>query len=190
MFSDAKYQHQKGLRFIMALANAPTVISVEFTDKGGKAVEREYRVPISVFDPATGLLADIQTIRNNLVAALANISDALISKTTIKILEQEDTASVGTSDALVSQVASLVVNLDKTPAGQTAVITVPIPNDGIFISATGKDRDRVDAADAALNTFLDFFQTTGGKFTISDGDTVDDTTPLYTGVRLDKKGKR
>jgi len=71
--------------------------------------------------------------------------------------------------------AKITANVDGNPLKNVSIAVVN-PVDGVFTGAPGTGGyDVVDVADAALNTYLDFFRaaaTTGGLF-VSDGELID-----------------
>lgn len=166
----------------------PTRITITVRDKSAKSVTKTFVVPVAVWDPATALWADLVTIRDGLITALSAIMDGLVYRANVIIGEQEDTAVQATNDCKVEDIASVVVNL--ATLGKTAVLQVPTPVIGVFQGATGKDRNRVDIADVDLNSYVDEFQTTGGSFVLSDGEYVDDTTPIDDGKRISRGSTR
>jgi len=162
----------------------PTRIVVTIRDYGRKSVSKTFVVPASVWDPASGLWADLVTIRNNLITALDAIIDGLIYRVNVIIGEQEDTAVIPAGVCLVTDIASITLNCETL--GKTAVYSLPTPNDGIMKGTSGKDRNIVDVADVNLNLFFDLFQTTGGTFVLSDGEFLDDTAPMDAGKRISR----
>ena len=81
--------------------------------------------------------------------------------------------------------ASIVANIEGEL--KTVTLYVPAPEDTLFLASTGPNRDILDISDAALLSYLSEFQTTGGEFTISDGEHLDDTTPVRQGQRINRK---
>lgn len=171
----------------MALANENAVISLVLKDTGGKFSTKEFVVDPAEWDPATGLIADLKTIRDNLVTAYNVITNCLVYRGFISLPQTEDTLEFPATACNTRVVASVVVNL-ATP-GKKAVVIVPGPDVGIFEGTSGKAFNTVDVTDAGLNTFLDFYQDTGGDFFISDGEKLDDAAnPADSGKRITLKG--
>ncbi len=171
----------------MALAypSGPTTIRLTLTDDAGKTSVKDFVVPTTVWNPASDLLTAIAAIRDNLVTAVDAITDSLITDTFIVVTEKESLA-LPAAECKITDLASFVVNL-AGGEGKKSTMQMPAPNIGIFVAATGPNKNVVDTTDAALNTYVDEFQTTGGSFTISDGEFVDDTTPLVAGKRISRK---
>jgi len=170
----------------LAYSAGPTVIRIVYVDEHSRKSVKDYVVPTAVWDPASDLLAAIVTIRDNLVTQINLNTEALLLNAFIVVRQIEDTLSLPGSDCHVNEIASIVTNLEAGE-GKKAIFQIPAPVDAMFVGASGPDKDRVDTANANLNTFIDMFQTTGGSFTISDGETIDDTTPLVSGRRIFKK---
>lgn len=170
----------------MALANNLAVITLVLKDTGGKTSAKEFFVPTTSWDPATGLIADLKTIRDSLVTAYNAISYALIEKSFISLSQAEDTLEFPATVCQIAEVASIVGNIDAVEK-KNASIVVPAPHVDIMEGATGKQYNTVDILDAALVTFITMYETTADVFTISDGETLDDTTPLDSGKRISKR---
>ncbi len=172
----------------MALAypTGPTVIRLTLTDDGGKTSVKDFVVPTTVWNPASDLMTAIVAIRDNLVTAVNAVTDALITDTFIVVTEKESLI-LPAAECKIWDLASIVTNL-AGGEGKKATIQMPCPNIGIFVAATGPNKNVVDTSDTALLAYIDEFQTTGGNFTISDGEFIDDTTPLQSGKRIGRKG--
>lgn len=166
----------------------PTRITVTIRDNSSKGVTKTFVVPVAVWDPASDLWADLVTIRDNLITALNAVVDGLVYRVNVIIGEQEDSAVQSATACEVEDIASVVLNL--ATLGKTAVLQLPTPVIGVFKGAAGKDKNRVDVADVDLNALIDLFQTTGGTFVLSDGEYVDDTTPIDDGKRISRGSTR
>ncbi len=171
----------------MALAypSGPTVIRLTLTDFKGKTSVKDFVVPTTVWNPASDLLTAIAAIRDNLVAAYDAVTDALITDTFIVVTEKESLI-LPAADCNIFDLGSIVGNLSGGE-GKKATLQIPCPDDGIFVGVSGPDLNVIDTGDAALNTFVDFYKLTGGDFTLSDGENLDDTTPLVAGKRISRK---
>ncbi len=173
----------------LVYTTSPTTIRVTIKDNAGLTSTKDFVIPTSVWDPASDLFSALETIRATLIAALNAIDDGLLFVVSLVIDQREDTLLLPAVECKITDIASIVVNLSGG-GGKTAVLQVPCPEIGIFQGTTGLDKNTVDIADAALNTYVDQFQATGGSFTISDGETVDDTTPMKSGKRVSRKSSR
>lgn len=173
----------------MALAypSGPAVIRLLYIDVHAKQSVKTYVVPTAVWDPAADLWTALETIRDNLVTAINLVTNALLLKSFIVVEEQEDTLLLPAGDQHVNEIASIVCNLDGGE-GKKFTFKIPAPVDGLFVGASGKNLDIVDVADVDLNALLDLFQTTGGTFTVSDGEQLADVAnPAESGRRLFRK---
>lgn len=168
----------------MALANDPTypvVISLEMVDLAGQpASVKEFFVRSDVWDPATGLIADLKTIRDNLVTAVNAVTDALIKRAIIRLVQTEDTALVGAGQ--IENIASISCN--TATAGIRRTVKIPAASIGVFLGATGEDSNRVDKTDADLLAFLEFFTDTDGSFFIGTDTHLADTAIVASGKRI------
>lgn len=165
----------------------PTKIVLTLRDEAQNKATKTFIVPTSVWDPATDLWTALETIRNTLVTQINLVTDALVWKATVHIGQSETTAVIGDAGSEIENIASVVCNL--ATLGKTGVIQIPAPNIGIFVASSGKNKNVVDDADANLGTYVDMFQTTGGSFQISDGEFLDDTTPIVAGKRIHRKSR-
>lgn len=172
----------------LAYGTTPVKLVVTLRDEAQNQTTKTFIVPTSVWNPASDLWADLVTIRDGLLTALNAITDALVWKASIMIGQAEDTSTGGAANSEVENIASVVVNL--ATIGKTAVLAVPAPVIGLFEGASGKPKNIVDIADAALLTYVDEFQTTGGNFVLSDGEFVDDTTPVDSGKRIHRRSRK
>lgn len=171
----------------MALSypTGPTTIRLTLTDISGLTSVKDFVVPTTIWNPASDLLTAIAAIRDNLVTAINAVTDCLVTDTFIVITEKESLI-LPAAECEVYTVASLVVNL-AGGEGKMAVLKIPGPADTIFMDTSGPGRNIVDVTDTDLLAYLDEFQTTGGNFTISDGEFIDDTTPIKAGKRISRK---
>lgn len=167
----------------------PTVITLLLRDINAREIKKEFFVPVTVWDPATDLLADLYTIRNTLVTEFAPISTALIYRTFVTLGQTDDTDTFGPAGSDLTDAASLVLNLSS--AGKQASYILPSPNIGVFVGDTGKNRNIVDVADADLLAFVELMSLTDGSFVISDGESVTDTgaEQVSSGKRIARKIK-
>ncbi len=175
----------------LAYSSGPTVIRLVYKDFHSRVSVKDYVVPTTIWDPASDLLSALVTIRDALVTAVNAVTNALLINVFIAVKQVEDTLSIPAADCHVNEIASMVCALEAGE-GKKTTFQLPAPVDGVFVGASGPNYDVVDVEDAALNTLLDMFQTTGGKFTISDGETMaDDTYPAKSGRRIFRKtGKK
>jgi hypothetical protein len=162
----------------MALQVDPVKISVQVVDTGGNTSRKVYPTNLTV---AVDGIAAIEAARDAVVAALNAVTDGVVLKTGILLGQTEDTALFGAGE--IENVALITVNL--ATQGKKAVMSIPAPVDGIFVGASGPNYNIVDPTDAAVLAYLALFET-GGDFTLSDGEQLDDTTPFNYGKRIHK----
>lgn len=168
----------------LAYPSGPTTIRLVYKDNHNKTSVKDYIVPTGVWDPASGSIAALTAIRDALVVQVNLNTLCLILNAFISIKQTDDTLTIPAVDCHVNETASIVTNLDGGE-GKKTTIKMPGPVVGMFVGASGKNLDIVDVEDTDLNTFLDMFQTTGGSFTVSDGETLADVTfPADSGRRL------
>jgi len=174
----------------MALAypSGPTHFVVTLRDEAGNSAQKTFVIPTGVWNPASDLIAALIVIRDAFVISLNAVTDALIWKLSMVIVQEEDTAKIGAANSEIENLASIVGNISGE--NKTTVLQIPAPVIGLFVAASGKNKNVVDVADVDLNSYIDHFQSTGGDFTVSDGEVLDDTTPMDSGKRIHRKSKK
>lgn len=172
----------------LAASPDPTIITLVLRDISKRESHFEFVVPTAVWDPSTGLIADLKTIRDNLVTRFGAVTNSLIYRAFITLKQTDDTDTLGPAGSNLTEGAAIVCDL--ATAGKLTTIVLPDPVIGIFQGSTGVSRNNVDVADSDLNLLLDKFQTTGGTFTLSDGEYLLDTAnPATKGRRTVRKVK-
>lgn len=106
-----------------------------------------------------------------LLADINGVTDGLISGYSVGESFVEDTDVVGAAGSEVENNALVTCRIDGQ-LNKYATLRIPAPSDGIFLSATGPNRNRIDVADAALVAYLANFQT-GNLCLVSDGEQID-----------------
>ena len=132
------------------------------------------------------LSADIATAVTDaatIVTALNGVTDGVIVSYTVGQGYEEDAAFFAAAGVEIENVALITAKIDDAEL-KYANLKIPAPNVGIFLAATGPNANVVDAADAALQTYLTMFQT-GEILSISDGETLESV-----GTAGNVKGKR
>lgn len=160
----------------MALQGLGWELYVQVMDLDGDDSGRSY-----ILSNPLATSADAEAALTALSAAWPAVSDSVIRHAVVRRRFYEDTVTVGAGNNTVK--ATVVVRLDPLESGKEANIQIPAPDQGIFVSATGPNAKVIDAADAGLLAFVALFQTTGGVFSLSDGETVADTNPIVGGRR-------
>lgn len=173
----------------LAYTGSPTTIRVTIKDDAGLTSVKDFVVPTGTWDPASDLFSALVTIRDNLITALDAITVGLLFVASIVVDQQEDTLILPAFECKITDIASVVANLSGGE-GKKATLQIPTPEIGVFQGSTGADKNTVDILDTDLLAYIAKFQATGGDFTISDGETIDDTTPLTSGKRISRKSSR
>lgn len=167
----------------MALVSDGFGLNVTLVDASG-VNKSTLRFPLDYADWAafnTGVGAgEIDTILN----IIGQVTDATILGYTVGQSFVEDTDSVGAAGSEVENVALITCLIDGY-VNKYATLRIPAPTDGIFLAATGPNRNIVDVDDAAVQAYLSLFENGTGYCTISDGEYVADPT-----VAGNAKGKR
>lgn len=166
----------------MALALAKYRLSVAFTETSGKAVNRIYEAPLASFADFGEFLAAITPAVTGFIALLNPLTDAEISSFVA--------SSVYIENALVLPVAAenqseahMSAKIVGDPT-DSATISIPAANIGVFVSPTGPGRDIVDTSDINLLLWLNNFDSTGA-WTLSDGEQIE--IPTLKGKRRSRK---
>jgi len=165
----------------VAYVNQGFTFFYTFVDQGGNA--STLRFDALSADYTTALL-DVETVRQRLQALTrASLRAYGITDTFV-----DDAFVYPTGNVEIEDKASITVNLEGL--SKRANVRIPAPVDSIFTTATGPGFNVVNGSNADVQAFLSIFQTTGGVCTISDGETVDDSTPFQAGKRVSVKSLR
>lgn len=112
-----------------------------------------------------------------IAGALADVTEATIVKQALTYEMVDDPALAGAGD--VTEYALLNVwtldEDDPTALEHTAQHYIPAPVIGVFVGATGADRDRIDRADTDL---VQYVQQVAQHAFISDGETIQTASGL------------
>lgn len=165
----------------MALVLGPFELRVTFVDEAGNDTTRSYKMVDTIVTPAAA-----ETAAAALIADLAASTTATITRYSVATVYTEDATFLGTAGSEVENNAQLTLKVDNPDPSKTWTTTIPSPVIGMFVGTSGPNKNIVDGADTVVVNFIDNFQTTGGNFTVSDGETVDDTTPFVKGKRVHK----
>lgn len=114
-----------------------------------------------------------------IVGALDTITDAAVRRATLTAVHTEDLVTAGGGDVFENAMINVFLDAAGEKVGQ---LYVPAPVIGIFLAATGKNRDVLDTADADL---IQYVQQIEQHAYISDGEQVDVTVNngIDSGVR-------
>lgn len=146
------------------------VHSFKFTGANSEVVTRQYRYEVTEIvtgDQIAGVVVDHTTLR----VALNAVSDAVINESAIsmKVTQEVDP---GAGD--VFEQAALVVDLDAPDPDKKAILSFPAPSIGVFVAATGENRDIIDVNDADIQGLMTELR----KYEWSDGELIDGATPV------------
>jgi hypothetical protein len=167
----------------MALVSAGFEGSATLADNGGNEATLRYKLTAATIAAALTDMAGI-------VSELDAITDCVVRRYNVGEVFVEDTEQFAGAGVQTENVALVVAKIDD-PEPKTVNIRIPGPNIGIFKAASGPDANVVDAADAALITYLQNFQT-GGIAALSDGETLlsPGTAGNVTGKRIHRGSRK
>lgn len=161
----------------MALGFANWKLVIKWVDSGGQNTTTTVDL---LADDAAAITA-VEGAATAIIAAYNGASDGVILGYDLTKQYVEDALTLPAT-AQREMKAIINANLEDKPL-DVGRIVVPMPNNGLFVAASGANNNIVDSGDAAVNALLDLYKTTGGVAYLSDGDTVDDTTPFRSGYR-------
>lgn len=165
----------------MALVQIGFELSVSLVDNGGNTTNRVFSLVATDHATAT-------TDAGTILTALDAVTDSVVSGYRIVEVYGEDAFAFPSAGVENENQASLTLNIDGVGL-KKANYKIPAPVIGLFTAPTGSGANVVDVSDAALNTFIDVFET-GGIATLSDGETLNPTTPIDSGKRISAKSLR
>lgn len=155
----------------MALTKVGWELVLTIVDKAGKPPTTrtfQYQGTDTAGD-ASGLLADAVLH----IADFNGVSDCVVSKYEVKAVFVEDALTLPTADTAENNAHALITAPITGIANKSANIDIPGPKNAIFVTpGAGPGHDDVLPSNAALQAYLNNFQATGGKFFISDGETI------------------
>jgi len=119
---------------------------------------------------------DASTLLGDAVLHLADfaaVTDCVVSKYEVKCVFVETALTLPTADTAENNAHALITApIDGVP-NKSATIDIPGPKNAIFVNPNaGSGHDDVLITDTAVQNYLNNFQTTGGKFFVSDGETI------------------
>ena len=161
----------------MALVQQSFELVVAISDTGGNITTRTYSLVATTYAAAT-------TAAGEIIAALNAVTTGTIRGYRL--------AEVFIEDAFTFPVAAQIENCAEISApivgapNETAVLTIPAPDPGIFVASTGPSSNVVDISDTAVAAYLELFSNTGVA-TISDGELINPTGAV--GKRIHKKSR-
>lgn len=159
----------------MALVSNGWQISVALTDLGGNVSKQTFYGPFAS-------AAAAETARANLFGLINGVTKSLVSQMVVSEVFLEDTDVVGLGEN--ENQAIVVCRLDPIEAGKTVNVRIINPDDGIFVAASGAGYNQVDPTDVTLLAYLEAFTAADGVFTLSDGESLADTSIIKSGKRV------
>lgn len=155
----------------MALVKQKWQLVATIVDKGGKPVTTrtwDYQGTDTAGD-ASALLADAVLHLTDFAA----VSDCKVSKYEVKVVFVEDALTLPTTDTAENNAHALITAPIAGIPNKSATIDIPGPKNAIFVNPNaGAGHDDVLITDTAVQNYLNNFQLTGGKFFVSDGETI------------------
>jgi len=165
----------------MAFVTDRTFLNIAMVDAAGN--KASYNFELSYADLTALQVADLAGAIDQIITDLVAITGAQVLSYSFGEKIVEDTAQYGAAGSEVENVALINAKIDGV-TGKAVLLRLPAPVDGVFLGATGPDRNIVDTGDVALQTFLAHFGT-AGEVLVSDGESIAD--PAVAG---NFKGKR
>lgn len=159
----------------MALVQDKVFIDITLIDAGGN--KSTISLETDLADMAA--LNTEHTTNDSIIGAggivpdLEAITDATVLSVRMGVGYRETTSLYGAAGSEVERKA--VISAKKTGTQERAIVNIPAPNVGIFLTNQGEDRNTIDGTDAALQAYLENWETTG-YLLLSDGETLDDVT--------------
>lgn len=146
----------------MAIVAGRWFTEYELVDKGGQVTRRRYEQN-NPADYAAALAAEVA-----LRADLAGVTSCEIKSVRTYQEYYEDALSLPANAQNENQAVFVFQLGDPLKSG---IVTVPGPEEGIFVALTGPNSNILDLADAAVIAFADNFLSGGANlFLISDGE--------------------
>lgn len=159
----------------MAFVTTGFFLSATLVDYGANETHKRWQMTAAT---AAAAVTDAAIV----IAALEAVTDAEVISYEIQQGYIEDTFVAPTVVNPVSVVASITALIEDA-GNKKANLSIPSPNIGIFVGATGDNADIVDGSDAALIAYLDLFQN-AGQLLVSDGEVLGD---FQKGIRVTQK---
>ena len=144
---------------------------VTLIDNGSNTTTKSFKLTSST-------AADAATDIGAIVAAMVNVTDAVVVSYGATAVYVNDSVALPASGVQIEDQALITVSIVGHPT-KSGTITVPAPKPGIFVATSGENANVVDLEDAAVEAYIGLFQADGEAY-ISDGEIAD----------LAKKGRR
>lgn len=171
----------------MSLVQEKCFFDVTLADcQGNKSTLRFTVNKTDLADLSTDI-ADLTGV-GGLLSDLEAVTDAKVTGYRVGVSFAENGTPFADAGVNVEEVAEITARINAT-AEKYAVIRIPAPVTGIFISDTGKTANTVDPADSDLQSFLANFQSLAK---LSDGENIADpaTAGNVTGKRIFRASRK
>lgn len=162
----------------MAFVSAGLALSVTLQDNGGNLTSVEYALTSADY-------ATAETDSDTILAALAAVSDGVITAYSIRETYENDAVSFPASGVQAEVSASLTTYISGA-GSKKANIRIPMPKPAMFVALSGDGANNVDLTDGAIIAYHGLFTATG-EATVSDGEIAG---LLLSGVRVTRKARR
>lgn len=161
----------------MALVSEGFFMEVLFEDNGGNVTRRTY-------DLVAADSAGAASAATAILAAIANVSDALVKGYRLGQKFGQDSGSFPAAGVQIENLALLITQLETFD--KTATYTIPAPKAAIFTATSGAAANIVNTSNAAVAAYHALFQASGVA-TLSDGEVAGG---LQKGKRVHRKSDR
>lgn len=147
----------------MALSSQGFVLTVTLVDNGGNTSNLTFNLTAATF-------TDAGTDAATILAALANVTDAVVKAYNVGERFKEDALSLPGTGVQVENTAVLSA-LITGEVDKWARIVIPAPKPAIFVGLSGAAANQVDPTDTEVQAYVALYDATG-EATVSDGETV------------------
>lgn len=159
------------------------VVSVALRDEADNVAVKRFTLAQTDDTTPSTALTDAATLIGHLEA----LTDAAVSSYNVTF-DYLETSPAPSADSEVENRALLALDLDYAVGQQAkATMEIPAPGIGLFVSATGPNKNVIDTSVAALLTFVADFAATTGIAWIADKQTIDS---LVSGKRVHKASRK
>lgn len=169
---------------LMALTSAGFVVTVVLVDSGENESKMRFYFRSTDFDTIRAFA--VGTLATNLGAVTGSVIKS------IHISESVDEDAFALPAGVENENRALIVG--RLDDNGTKNIFIPGAADGVFVAATGSDRNVVDSTDADLLAFLSMWQQVSAPgdsvLTLSDGQELHPTSPIKSGKRTHRASRK
>lgn len=172
----------------MAKVTGGTHLNVIMVDEAGNKASYNFALNYADLDAlnTAHTAGDVDQI----IADLEAVTGAAVVSYSFGEKMVEDGPILGGTGSEVENIALITAKIDGS-ATKTVSLRVPAPDIGIFVGATGPNKNVVDSADAGLVTFLEHMGPSG-EILVSDGEQIaDPNTPSnFKGKRIHRASRK